>query len=468
MSFSAYDIHEWLDDGDVAHRLLQADGSVWTSEGSLASRILQGAVVDSRQSKPSFLFVALQGDRQHGADFLVQSFERGAAAALMENRIPKAEGFDQPVFLVEDAHTALFALTRGWLKAHPTTVIGITGTNGKTTTKDMTKAALGDRQVGISPGNLNSRIGLPLAVLSQGDNLDLLVLEMGASRPGEIGALSECVQPRIGCVTNVGAAHLENFVDLDGVLKEKSSLLQHLPKKGWAVLPGDDANYERLLNASGADRSISFGRSESCDVRLQECEQTSMGLRVRVQGVEATLPLFGEANGLNAAAACAIAKVNGVATEEALPRIAQATVSPHRSRFVLRAGCVILDDCYNANPASMDSALTSLAKLPVKGRKIAVLGSMAELGPESTNLHREIVGRARELGIDELVPVGRQMSFAMAGHEAPDQNLDELGRDVASGLREGDAVLFKASRSVGLEAALESLLDELSTRGGEG
>jgi len=266
----------------------------------------------------------------------------------------------------------------------------------------------------------------------------------------------------------VGAAHLESFVDLKGVLTEKSSLLQHLPKKGWAVLPGDDANYERLRCASAAEHSVSFGRSQSCDVRLQKCEQTAEGLRVQVQGVEETLPLFGEANGLNAAAACAIAKVTGVETEEALPRIARAAVSPHRSRFVLRAGCVVLDDCYNANPTSMDSALSSLAKMPVKGRKIAVLGSMAELGPESTNLHRQVVSRARELGIDELVPVGRQMSFALDETEVPDQDLIELGRELAGDLREGDAVLFKASRSVGLEAALESLLDELNARGGEG
>ena len=189
---------------------------------------------------------------------------------------------------------------------------------------------------------------------------------------------------------------------------------------------------------------------------------------MRVEGVEETLPLFGEANGLNAAAACAIAKVTGVKMEDALPRIAQAAVSPHRSRFVSRAGCVVLDDCYNANPSSMASALSSLAKLPVKGRKIAVLGSMAELGPESTNLHREVVAKAQALGIDELVPVGRQMSFALGETEVPDQDLVELGRHVARGLREGDAVLFKASRSVGLEAALESLLDELSARGGEG
>ncbi|HKI83477.1 MAG TPA: UDP-N-acetylmuramoyl-tripeptide--D-alanyl-D-alanine ligase [Candidatus Krumholzibacteria bacterium] len=467
MSFTAYDIHEWLDEAEVAHRLLRADGAVWTSENSLASRILHGAVVDSRQSQAAYLFVAMQGERQHGADFLVQSFERGASAALVENKIPGAQGFEQPVFLVEDMHAALFALARGWLHKHPTTVIGITGSNGKTTTKDMAKAALSDREVGVSPGNLNSRIGLPLAVLSQPDQLDFLVLEMGASRKGEIAALSECVRPRIGCVTNVGAAHLENFGDLEGVLVEKSALLQNLPPQGCAVLPGDDANYERLLQASRAGENVSFGKGKKCDVRLQKCQQTAEGLRVKVQGVEVVLPLFGEANGLNAAAACAIAKVAGVEIEDALPRIAEVAVSPHRSRFVRRAGCVILDDCYNANPSSMESALSSLAKLPVKGRKIAILGSMAELGPESTNLHRRVVARAHELGIDELVPVGRQMIFATDEQADPEQNLSALGREIAKGLREGDAVLLKASRSVGLETVLESLLEELSARGGD-
>ncbi len=461
MSFTAYDIHEWLDAADQPHRLLRSDGAAWTSEGGLARRRLTGAVIDSRLAEEGKLFVAVKGERHHGAEFLTLAFEHGATAALVENRLPAVEGGSQPVFLVEDGKAALAALASGWLREHHPTVVGITGSNGKTTTKDMARVALQGYVTGATPGNLNSSYGVPLAVLGQEDAVEVLVLEMGASAPGEIASLCAFTHPRIGCITNIAPAHLEAFGTVERVVDTKADLLRSLHPDGCAILPADDPWFSLLSEANAARRVISFGRSEAADVRLESCRQEIDGLRVVIDGVEAWLPLFGEANGLDAAAACAIARALDVPAVESVTAIAQARYSPHRSRIFRAAGRIVLDDLYNANPASMIAALESLAALPVEGRRIAVLGSMAELGGASTELHRQVVERAERLGIDRLVGVGRQMRYAMGLPRDPQESAVELGAGLAQTVDEGDAVLFKASRSMQLERVLGAFLGEL-------
>jgi len=465
VSFTAYDIHEWLDAADQPHRLLRADGTAWISEGGLARLRLTGAVIDSRLAEAGTLFVAVQGERHHGAEFLPIALEHGASAALVENRLPQVEGSEVPIFLVEDGRSALAALAKGWIEEHRPAVIGITGTNGKTTTKDMTRAALVDRVVGASPGNLNSSYGLPLAVLGQDDGVEVLVLEMGASSPGEIAALCAFTHPRVGCVTNIAPAHLESFGSVENVVETKADLLRHLHPEGCAILPADDEHLPALQRANAARRVITFGRSAKADVRLESCRQEINGLRVTIDGVEASLPLFGEVNALNAAAACAIARAMEIPTSESLAGIAQARTSAHRGRIFQRSGRIVLDDCYNANPVSVKAALESLAALPVEGKRIAVLGSMMELGASSTRLHREVVDHAERLGIDRLVGVGRQMRFAMQLPTADEESPKELAQRLASMVGEGDAVLFKASRSIVLENVLEAFLHEIDPDG---
>jgi UDP-N-acetylmuramoyl-tripeptide--D-alanyl-D-alanine ligase len=466
VSFTAWDLHEWLDRAHVPHRLLQADGAPWSTEGGLARIALDGAVVDSRDAGPGLLFAAVAGENRHGAEFLVAALEAGSPVALVEERLPDVAGRQEPVFLVEDARPALAALARGWLDDHAPRVLAVTGSNGKTTTKDMALAGLSGRRIGANPGNWNSGYGLPLAVLAQGDAVDLLLLEMGASAPGEIARLAALVEPEVGCVTNVAPAHLEGFGSVDEVLRTKGALLAALPETGCAILPVDDVRYDRLAALARPTRRLRFGRAAAAEVRLEACVQGADGLRVRIAGVETLLPLFGEANALNAAAACALALAVDEPVEASLPRMAAATLSPHRSRLAVVEGRVILDDCYNANPASMAQALVSLAHLPVQGRRVAVLGRMAELGEMAPTLHAQIVGQARGLGLDEILPVGAEMRAAAGLDPTEEEDLESLGRGLARRLRPGDAVLLKGSRSVGLERALDALVAGLQGAGG--
>jgi UDP-N-acetylmuramoyl-tripeptide--D-alanyl-D-alanine ligase len=419
------------------------------------------------------LFVGVQGEHMHGGRFVGPAVAAGAAGALVEGSFPAVEGARAPVFLVADGRGALAALAGGYLARFHPTVVGITGSNGKTTTKDMLRAALGGaRRVGANPGNLNSGWGLPLAVLQQHGDEEILVLEMGATRPGEIGRLAAMARPHIGCITNVGAAHLESFGGVEGVLAAKGELVEALPQNGAAVLNGDDPSIEALRRRCRASRVVVFGRNPGAHVRLEECEQRADGLRISINGYRGVLRMFGEANGANAAAACALAGELGVPPKEALQRVCATPLSPHRSTLLHAAGRTILDDCYNANPASMRAALRSLAAMPARGRRVAVLGSMAELGPQSLALHQQVIREARSLGIDRIVPVGPEMTLACGeddlytppglGSGKAQEDLVSVGRLVAATSAHGDVLLFKGSRSVGLETAIAALLDTLA------
>jgi UDP-N-acetylmuramoyl-tripeptide--D-alanyl-D-alanine ligase len=471
MSWSFADALRWLREADCAPRLQRADGAGFAHEAELETLRLTGASLDSRQSGPGLLFIGAPGQTVHGRDFLGAALARGAAGALLEagrgDAIAWVEGDARPVLLVDDARTALAILCRRYLERAKAEVVGITGSNGKTTTKDLLRAALKDRlRVGSNPGNLNSRWGLPLAVLGQSGDESVLVLEMGASEPGEIGELAAMTRPRAGCITNVAPAHLAQFKDLRGVLNTKAQLIEALPPDGLCVLYRDDANFDELRRRSAAERVLSFGVSAGADLRLSRCEQREDGLEVEINGSATTLPIFGKANGLNVAAACALASRFDVAIEHALTAMRDATLSPHRSRIVRIAGRTLLDDCYNANPSSMGAALASLAEMPVRGRRIAALGSMRELGADSPRLHEQTLGRARELGVGPILVVGEEMSEAArrVGVGEP-VSRDDLAENLCQLSRPGDAILFKASRGIGLERAMDALIERLSPEG---
>jgi UDP-N-acetylmuramoyl-tripeptide--D-alanyl-D-alanine ligase len=305
-----------------------------------------------------------------------------------------------------------------------------------------------------------------LAVLGQSGDESVLVLEMGASEPGEIGDLAAITRPRSGCITNVAPAHLAQFKDLRGVLDAKAQLIEALPSDGLCVLYRDDANFDELRSRSGAARVLGFGVSARADLRLSRCEQREDGLAVEVNGSATTLPIFGKANGLNVAAACALASRFDVSIEQALATMREVALSPHRSRIVHVAGRALLDDCYNANPSSMGAALLSLSEMPVRGRRIAAIGSMRELGADSAKMHDQILRRASELGLEPIFVVGEEMDEAArrVGVGEPVER-DELASRLAASSRPGDAILFKASRSIGLERALDALVERLSREG---
>lgn len=458
MAFSLQQLLAWWQDEGIGVRLHRADGEP-VRAGALPAGTLSGAVIDSRQAGPGKLFCAVQGERVHGARFLGDALGAGCPAALVEGEAPHVEGSRAALLCVEDARAALAAAARGWLAAHGPRVHAITGSNGKTTTKDFTAAALGAAgPTGSTPGNLNSGWGLPLAILGQPEGLSQLVLEMGASGPGEIAALCRIAPPHAGCITNIAPAHLEAFGTVDAVLDTKAQLLDALPADGLCVLPADDPALPALLARAGDRPRSSFGAAAGADLQLTRIEQRRDGLRVELGDHGTTLPMFGRANAWNVAAACALAQGAGVGVDDALERLTAAPTSPHRGRLLARDGVVVLDDCYNANPASVGAALDSLAEMPVPGRRLAVLGDMAELGEAEDELHRATLAGARERGI-ELLPVGPRMSRAAAalGIPARGEGDEDLGAELGRTLRAGDAVLLKGSRSMRLERVLEGL-----------
>jgi len=432
-------------------------------------------VYDSRDVDAETLFCAVPGEVTHGRRFIESAFAKGARVCLVDGEAPRLEGVDGFVIEVDDARRAMAAAARAWLGAHDPVVVGITGSNGKTTTKDFLAAALhGDRRAVASPGNKNSRWGMPAAILSFSGDEDVLVLEMGASGPGEIGRLAAIASPWMGCVTNVGPAHIEFFGSVDGVAQTKGQLLEALPADGVAIVNVDDPYHEDFVRRTSARNVIRFGEAAEADLRIERAEDVDVGVAVRIGGVDAVLPVFGAVNAYNAAAAVAMAEALGVRREDALARIAAASLSPHRSRRLSVRGRRVIDDAYNANPASMRAALGSLVRA-TGGRRVAVLGEMAELGDDTIALHRAVLGDALVSGVDNVIVVGS--SFAAAAEGAEDPRIDRFDAKafdaVAARLAEvtevDDVVLFKGSRSAALEKILEAFeaLTEPSNEGSD-
>lgn len=461
MAFTLHELLTWMRDEQIEYTVRRADG---TDVARMPSLELDRVSFDSRDVRAGVLFCAVGGEHTHGVRYLQSALAAGAPLALVEGAAPTLQGTPAWVVEVVDARAALNAAARGWLALHRPRVIAITGSNGKTTTKDLTRAALqGSVRVAASPGNRNSGWGLPAAVLGFEGSEDVLVLEMGASAPGEIARLCAVATPSIACITNVGPAHLEFFGDEAGVAQTKGALVESLPADGIAVLNRDDVHFDAFVARTSAP-VVDFGRDPRAAFHFENVHSTAAGLALTLAGHSVELPLFGEHNASNVAAAAAMAQQLGVAIPVALERMRQVQLSPHRSRMIRVGGRVILDDCYNANPASVVAALDSLVRGDASARKLAVLGDMAELGAHAAQAHHDVIDHAlRSGGIERLFVVGARMAYAARGFV--DARLtgqaeiepSSLARAILDASVPGDVVLIKASRSAALERVLESL-----------
>lgn len=436
--------------------------------GALGGRLhgpdleLDGATIDSRSVRNGQLFVPIVAERD-GHDFVGDAVAAGAAAYLSA-RGPL--GPPAPWIEVEDTAQALLDLGRSARRLLPDRVVGVTGSVGKTTVKDLTAGALGARfRTWASARSFNNELGVPLTLANAPPDTEALVIEMGARGPGHISLLCEIAAPAIGVVTVVAAAHTEMFGSVDEVAKAKSELVAALPPDGTAVLNAADQRVLAMRRLTTA-RVLTFaydpggGAGGPADVLAEEVAldddlRPSFRLRTPWGAVEVRLPVRGEHNVGNGLAAAAAALAAGVSLDEVAAGLAGAKGSP--SRMDLRrapSGLLVIDDSYNANPVSLEAGLRALARVPAR-RRVAVLGVMAELGPEGPEEHRRLAALARELGIDVLA-VGTE-AFAVPW-TAPDppaalSALAELGP-----LGAGDAVLVKASRVVGLGQVAEALL----------
>ena len=418
---------------------------------------VDGASVDSRTIAAGQLFVPVVAARD-GHDFVGQALERGAAAYL-SSQAP----LGGTAIMVEDTSLAFLTLAgrlRGRLPAH---VVGITGSVGKTTVKDLTAAALGSRlRTHATRASFNNELGVPLTIVATPADAEAVVVEMGARHPGDIALLADLVRPSIGVITSIGQAHLEHLGGRAGVLAEKGSLIVDLPRDGFAIL--NDVDCGDAVRSRTQATVLTFG-TNSGDVRatlLGRDEELRSSVRFDSPWgtVSARLSVRGDHQLPNAAAALAVAVCAGVPLEAAADGLSDAVGSAGRSQFHQSvSGLVVIDDAYNANPTSMRAALSTLASMDVD-RRVAVLGEMAELGEESDEAHRSMGEMATSLGI-EVVAVGTAAYGVEPVHE--NQVIELLAR---SG--QGTAVLVKASRSVGLEHLVARLLGTEHDQGVQG
>jgi UDP-N-acetylmuramoyl-tripeptide--D-alanyl-D-alanine ligase len=441
-----------------------------------AASALTGVSIDSRTLRPGELFVAIHGPRFDGHDFLAEAAERGASAALV-HRDAAAPG-TLALVRVADTTRALGDLARHVRRRAAAPVVGLTGSVGKTTTKEMTAALLETRgSVLRTEGNLNNQYGLPLTLLRLRPEHTAAVLEMGMSAPGEIRALTTVAEPDVAVITRIAPVHLEFFASVDAIAEAKAEILEGLRPSGTAVLNGDDPRV-RAIGERFSGRVVWFGRDRRRDVSAEDERKTSAGTRfdLRVAGrtVGVALPLAGPHFVSDFLAAAAVASVLGV-PPAAMAAVASTLVpAPHRGEVRhLGEEVTLLDDSYNSSPEALAAAVVALSLAPAR-RRVAVLGDMLELGPTAPALHRAS-GRALRGRVDVVVGVGGTLAKELlagareAGLGAGALHHFPAAAEAAAAaeeiVRPGDAVLVKASRALRLEAVVDALVRRFGEEG---
>lgn len=434
-------------------------------EGPAPARALSGWSIDTRTLEPGDVYFALRGEAHDGHDFVAAALERGAACAVVENEVATRD--DGRVLRVANTLFALQELGRQARGHWGGDIVGVTGSAGKTTTKDVIAQLLSVRApVGKTVGNLNNHIGVPLSLLRIPDQCRVAVLEMGMNHAGEIRELATIARPRVGVVTNVGYAHVEFFRSIDGVAAAKRELIEALPVSGTAVLNAEDARVRRFA-AIHVGRSITYGFGDDATVRAEDVELLATGTRFRCSGSTFETPLTGRHGVLNALAGIATAGVFGIKPAELTEAARTIPIGKMRGERLEHNGITILNDAYNANPEAMLAMLDVLAATPGR-RHIAVLGEMLELGAQGESLHRETGKHAAAHGLDLLIGIrGNARAILDGAIEAglPPANTLYFEDSVKAGtalqalLRPGDAILLKGSRGVRVERALEALLE---------
>ena len=438
--------------------------------GSPASdREIAGVSIDSRTLQPGQLFVAIAGPRFDGHAFLEEAAAKGAAAAVVHRDV--AAPASLPLVRVADTTRALQDLARHRRLDADLPVVAVTGSVGKTTTKDMTAALLATRgPVLKTEGNLNNQYGLPLSLLRLKPEHTAAVLELGMSAAGELRELSAIAQPDVAVITRVSAVHLEFFESLDAIAAAKAEILEGLRPGGAAVLNGDDERLRRI-GERFAGRVVWFGRDRGFEVSAEGWRGTGFGMRffLRIDGrnVDVALPLPGPHFVTNFLAAAAAAHALGISSEAMAAAATHLHAARHRGEVTrLGEGVVLLDDCYNSSPDALEAALVALSLLPGR-RHIAVLGDMLELGPAAAVLHRD-GGRSLAGRVDAVLAVGalagellegaREAGLPASALQAA-ADADSAARAVPTLVEPGDAVLVKGSRGVHLEKVVDALLD---------
>ena len=479
----------------LAH-IASACGGQYLGEEALKEREIAGAVTDSRQVERDFLFIPIKGQRVDGHDFIPSVFAKGALATLSERPLKACPG---PCILVDSCQQALRDIAAYYRSQLDIPIVGITGSVGKTSTKEMIAAVLSTRfRVLKTEGNFNNEIGLPLTILKIRREHEAAVVEMGISDFGEMHRLAAIARPDILVITNIGTCHLENLGDRDGVLRAKTEVLAHMKPGSPVILNGDDDKLRTITSACGkAPLFYGMGGAVcpgSLSIYMDACENLGLrGTRARLHtpkgDIAVEIPIPGAHNLYNAMAAAGVGLSLGLTLSEIAQGISNAKTISGRTNLVEAGGVLIIDDCYNANPMSMRASLDVLKN--ALGRTIAVLGDMGELGTEEKRLHYEVGAYAARAGIDLLFCVGtlsREMERGaretlaqdggkskslLSGEEKPGQAVpqreeksmgifhfdtrEELLPELLAAIRKGDTVLVKASHFMDFPKIVEAL-----------
>jgi UDP-N-acetylmuramoyl-tripeptide--D-alanyl-D-alanine ligase len=441
--------------------------------GADPGRMVSRISADSRDSGPGTLFFALIGEKTDGHVFARRAVAAGAAGVVRADWF-EASGRPEGAFLLtEDPLAALGRLGAAWRSQFEIPVVGITGSMGKTTTREMLASALRSRMnVLVSPANFNTEIGVPITLLDLTPSHDIAVIEMAMRGKGQIADLCRMARPSGAVVTNVGLTHIELLGSRDAIASAKAELLKSLPDGGWAVLNADDAYFD-YLSGIAPGPAVTFGLSEGAqfrgsDVRLNSAGCASFLLEAPGAAHRVQLRAPGAFHASNALAAAAAASRFGVTLEETVAALEAYEGFEKRSRVTQAAGgWLVFDDTYNASPAATEGALDSLAAMTAAGRRIAVLGDMRELGEQSSELHRQIGHKVAEVRPDLLVTVGESSaaideSALAAGYGGPVEHFaasKEAAEFAAALVRPGDVVLVKGSRALEMERIVERLLE---------
>ena len=442
---------------------------------------IDAVVTDTRKldttDARALLFVALKGDSFDGHDHVVQAAAAGARAALVA-RVVEA---DIPQILVADPQVALGALAGAVQRARAATVIGITGSNGKTSVKQLVAAVLSRHAATcFNPGNLNNEIGLPLSILDAPEDAAFAVYEMGAGKPGDIAYLTAIAQPRIALVNNIAPAHMERMGSLLGIADTKAAIYDALPADGTAVINADDAFAPYFAQRAHGRRLVRFGIEASSDVSARDVRLDDAGARFRLLTpageADVALPLPGRHNVRNALAATAIALAAGVPLDTIVAALGAAeAVAGRLVRHTLASGAVLIDDSYNANPGSLNAAIDTLAA--VRGERWLVLGDMRELGGDGAAMHAQAGVRAKSAGISRLYALGELSAAAAeafgggARHfESHDELIAELASDLSAGVlspipnhESRITALIKGSRGSAMDRVVTALRNNEGT-----
>jgi len=431
-------------------------GSTWETNA-----LVTGWSVDSRTLRPGDLYFALRGPNHDGHTYVAEVLKKGAVGAIVDREV---EG--GVVLKVEDSLVALQTLASSARREWAGDVVGVTGSAGKTTTKDVIAEMLAEGfKTAKTEGNLNNHVGLPLSLLRIDDQARIAVLEMGMNHAGEIRALAEIARPNVGVVTNVGWAHMESFESIDGVTAAKRELIEALPPDGTAVLNADD---ERVVEFAGTHKGpvVTYGESERANVRAEDVKFTEAGLTFRVGATRFESPLTGRHSVSNLLAGIAVAGIYGITPDRLTERVRNIRPGKMRGERFQHRGILVFNDCYNSNPDAARAMLAVLRDTPAR-RRIAVLGEMLELGRWAEPLHRDVGNYAAECGIDVLVGLRGAACYMLDAAKRSGLRADAAfffddpspaGQLVRSLAQPGDAVLFKGSRGVHVELALEQFL----------